>query len=41
MPVADVWREDATQESLPQELALSNAPRQAAGQIVMPRVVEE
>ena len=41
MPVHDVWREDTVAESLPTEQVLANAPKQAAGQILMPRVVEE
>jgi aspartyl-tRNA(Asn)/glutamyl-tRNA(Gln) amidotransferase subunit C len=41
MPVFDVWREDAPQKSLPRDAALGNAPRQTAGQFLMPRVVEE
>lgn len=41
MPLFDVWREDEPVEGLSREAALSNAPRKASGQFLMPRVVEE
>lgn len=40
-PVFDVMREDvATDESLPREAVLSNAPATALDQIKMPKVIE-
>ena len=41
MPVYDVWRADESRESFTNEQALANAPRKSAGQILMPRVIEE
>jgi aspartyl-tRNA(Asn)/glutamyl-tRNA(Gln) amidotransferase subunit C len=38
--VTNVFREDATRESLNQEAALKNAPRSANGLIVVPKVIE-
>jgi len=39
-PVFDVFREDAPRDWFTAEQALSNAPRQANGLFVVPKVVE-
>ncbi|MGA8481867.1 MAG: Asp-tRNA(Asn)/Glu-tRNA(Gln) amidotransferase subunit GatC [Chthoniobacterales bacterium] len=39
-PIYNVFREDQEQPSLPHELALSNAPRQAHGLFIVTKVVE-
>ncbi|HHY36981.1 MAG TPA: Asp-tRNA(Asn)/Glu-tRNA(Gln) amidotransferase subunit GatC [Firmicutes bacterium] len=41
LPVLNVFREDEPGESLPVEEALANAPQQAGGYFVVPRVIEE
>jgi aspartyl-tRNA(Asn)/glutamyl-tRNA(Gln) amidotransferase subunit C len=41
LPVLNVFREDEPGESLPIELALANAPEQAGGCFVVPRIIEE
>ena len=40
-PIYNVFREDREQPSLPRDLALSNAPRQAHGLFIVTKVVEE
>ena len=40
LPVFDVFREDAPRDWFTAEQALSNAPRQANGLFVVPKVVE-
>jgi aspartyl-tRNA(Asn)/glutamyl-tRNA(Gln) amidotransferase subunit C len=40
VPLFDVFREDAPQDWLTAEQALSNAPRQANGLFIVPKVVE-
>jgi len=40
LPVFDVFREDAQRDWFTAEQALSNAPRQANGLFVVPKVVE-
>jgi aspartyl-tRNA(Asn)/glutamyl-tRNA(Gln) amidotransferase subunit C len=40
MPVVNVLRSDEARPSLPREVALQNAPEQAAGMFQVPRVVE-
>lgn len=40
LPVLNVFREDAAREWFTAEQALSNAPRQANGLFVVPKVVE-
>lgn len=39
-PRVNVTRADAVTESLPHEAALSNAPKQASGLFVVPKIVE-
>jgi len=39
-PIYNVFREDREQPSLPRDLALSNAPRQAHGLFIVTKVVE-
>jgi aspartyl-tRNA(Asn)/glutamyl-tRNA(Gln) amidotransferase subunit C len=39
-PIYNVFREDQEQPSLPRDLALSNAPRQAHGLFIVTKVVE-
>lgn len=39
-PVANVWRDDVPEASLPVEAALRNAPAQRQRMIVVPKVVE-
>lgn len=39
-PVENVFREDAAVEGLDRETVLSNAPKQADGQFVVPKIVE-
>jgi len=39
-PIYNVFREDTPREGLERESALSNAPRQAQGLFVVPKVVE-
>lgn len=41
MPVYDVWREDEPRAGFSEEEALSNAPRQASGQFLVNRSVED
>lgn len=40
MDLSNVFRQDRTRESLPQEDALANAPRSAQGSFQVPRVIE-
>ena len=40
VPLVNVARTDATQPSLPHEEALRNAPRQANGLFIVPKIVE-
>jgi aspartyl-tRNA(Asn)/glutamyl-tRNA(Gln) amidotransferase subunit C len=40
MPVVNVLRSDEARPSLSREVALQNAPEQAAGMFQVPRVVE-
>lgn len=40
LPAWDVMREDNPEQGLAVEVALSNAPRQSASQILVPKVVE-
>ena len=40
LPIFNVFREDAPRDSLTGEQALSNAPRQANGLFIVPKVVE-
>lgn len=40
LPLENVLRPDAVQESLPQGQALGNGPQAAAGYFVVPKVVE-
>jgi aspartyl-tRNA(Asn)/glutamyl-tRNA(Gln) amidotransferase subunit C len=40
VPMVNVTRADEIRPSLPQEEALRNAPRQAGGLFVMPKIVE-
>lgn len=40
VPLANVLRTDEVQPSIPQEAALSNAPKQANGLFVVPKIVE-
>ena len=41
MPVFNVWREDVAQPGLTVDEALRNAPSVRAGQVVVPRVVDD
>lgn len=41
IPVFDVWRPDEPGSSFSNAQALANAPKQAQGQFLMPRVVED
>ena len=40
LPLANVLRSDEVQPSIPQEAALANAPKQANGLFVVPKIVE-
>ena len=40
MPMVNVTRADEVRPSLPQDAALRNAPRQAGGLFVVPKIVE-
>ena len=40
VPLAYVLRTDEVQPSIPQEAALANAPKQANGLFVVPKIVE-
>ena len=40
VPLANVLRTDEVQPSIPQEAALANAPKQANGLFVVPKIVE-
>jgi aspartyl-tRNA(Asn)/glutamyl-tRNA(Gln) amidotransferase subunit C len=40
LPIFNVFREDAPHDWFPAEQALSNAPRQANGLFIVPKVVE-
>ena len=40
VPLANVLRTDEVQPSIPQEAALTNAPKQANGLFVVPKIVE-
>ena len=40
VPLVNVTRADAVQPSLPHEEALRNAPRQAGGLFIVPKIVE-
>ena len=40
LPIFNVFREDATQEWFTAQQALSNAPREAKGLFIVPKVVE-
>jgi aspartyl-tRNA(Asn)/glutamyl-tRNA(Gln) amidotransferase subunit C len=40
VPMVNVTRPDATRPSLPHEDALRNAPRQAGGLFIVPKIVE-
>lgn len=40
IPVTNVVRPDVVRESLPTELALRNAPQQANGLFIVPKIVE-
>jgi aspartyl-tRNA(Asn)/glutamyl-tRNA(Gln) amidotransferase subunit C len=40
LPIFNVFREDAPRDSFTAEQALSNAPRQANGLFIVPKVVE-
>ena len=40
VPLANVLRTDEVQPSIPQEAALVNAPKQANGLFVVPKIVE-
>ena len=40
VPLANVLRTDEVQPSIPQEAALANAPKQAKGLFVVPKIVE-
>jgi len=40
LPVQNVMREDAVQESLDQDTALANAPRHDRGHFVIPKVID-
>ena len=40
VPLANVLRSDEVQPSIPQEAALANAPKQANGLFVVPKIVE-
>ena len=40
VPLANVLRTDEVQPSIPQEVALANAPKQANGLFVVPKIVE-
>ncbi len=40
LPIFNVFREDAPRDWFPAEQALSNAPRQANGLFIVPKVVE-
>ena len=40
VPLANVLRTDEVQPSIPQEAALTNAPKQANGLFIVPKIVE-
>ena len=40
VPLSNVLRTDEVQPSIPQEAALANAPKQANGLFVVPKIVE-
>ena len=40
LPISNVFREDRTQPSLPQEEALANAPSSGHGHFRVPKVIE-
>ena len=40
VPLANVLRTDEVQPSIPQEAALANAPKQANGLFIVPKIVE-
>lgn len=40
LPVSNVFREDAPRQSLPQDVALQNAPSSAHGHFRVPKVIE-
>ena len=40
VPLANVLRTDEVQPSIPQEAALANAPKQANGLFMVPKIVE-
>ena len=40
VPLANVLRADEVQPSIPQKAALANAPKQANGLFVVPKIVE-
>jgi len=40
VPLANVLRADEVRPSIPQEVALANAPKQANGLFVVPKIVE-
>jgi len=40
VPMVNITRADEVRESLPHEAALSNAPRQANGLFIVPKIVE-
>jgi aspartyl-tRNA(Asn)/glutamyl-tRNA(Gln) amidotransferase subunit C len=40
LDINNVMREDAPAESLPQELALANAPEKSAGHYKVPKIIE-
>ena len=40
VPLANVLRPDEVRPSIPQEVALANAPKQANGLFIVPKIVE-
>ena len=40
VPLANVLRADEVRPSIPQEVALTNAPKQANGLFIVPKIVE-
>ncbi|HJO53648.1 MAG TPA: Asp-tRNA(Asn)/Glu-tRNA(Gln) amidotransferase subunit GatC [Verrucomicrobiota bacterium] len=40
VPLANVLRDDEVRPSIPQEAALANAPKQANGLFIVPKIVE-
>ena len=40
VPLANVLRADEVRPSIPQEVALANAPKQANGLFIVPKIVE-